>query len=394
MGGKLYVGKETEQPDRNRSANIVLELVAPFKYTGRTIVTDRGFSCPELSMDLHEMGLNHVGTVKPCRIGIPKDMEKVDLKPKKPRNKNNNSKNKDKSNSTAQRMDNTMDQTISNVISQINNANTSGPAVETAVEPQSGFVYCKHMTLVKYHEVGKKNPCYLLSSLHRLPQLSLFDQKPTAIHFYNHHKYGVDLLDQLVKEYSTKRTNERWPMRMFYWALDIAAAQSFIAYKLANPDICKDIHYRKKFLLTLALRLLHPINKKRREDVKCNGHLKNVYQLEHNMRKMMRTVPVNRSLTIDQLENFHRRVEPVQIQCVPRRLSYSESNKNKRMQGRKYCFKYPSCGKGGRGKVTCLQCDSTCCPKHRVCVECGRVRECCKKHKKQKDACVDCYKDM
>lgn len=72
-------------------------------------------------------------------------------------------------------------------------------------------------------------------------------------------------MDQMAKNYSTVRTARRWPMRMFFWLLDVAIISAYIAYKIANPDLDEKDKSRRLFHQRLAIRLMKP-NIRRREN--------------------------------------------------------------------------------------------------------------------------------
>ena len=46
---------------------------------------------------------------------------------------------------------------------------------------------------------------------------------PEMIEFYNLTKGGVDVLDKLCHDKTTKGSTNRWPMRYFFGILDISA---------------------------------------------------------------------------------------------------------------------------------------------------------------------------
>lgn len=58
--------------------------------------------------------------------------------------------------------------------------------------------------------------------------------KPEIILHYNRTKAGVDVADQMVGTYSCQRFSFRWPMKIFYAILDIAALNSWLLWKYNN----------------------------------------------------------------------------------------------------------------------------------------------------------------
>ena len=71
------------------------------------------------------------------------------------------------------------------------------------------FGFTENLTLVSYFN-GKK--CVLLlSSLHKQPQIDEKNKKkPQIIRFYNERKYGVDIIDKMIGQYTTRRATRRW----------------------------------------------------------------------------------------------------------------------------------------------------------------------------------------
>ncbi|XP_040565532.1 uncharacterized protein [Lepeophtheirus salmonis] len=53
---------------------------------------------------------------------------------------------------------------------------------------------------------------------------------PESIQYYNETKYGVDILDQMARLYSTKMSSRRLPLQVFYNILDFAGINAVILY--------------------------------------------------------------------------------------------------------------------------------------------------------------------
>ena len=51
--------------------------------------------------------------------------------------------------------------------------------------------------------------------------------------FYNFTTLGVDVLDQMAREYTVNASSRKWPVQFFYSILDLAAINAHILYKLA-----------------------------------------------------------------------------------------------------------------------------------------------------------------
>ena len=76
-------------------------------------------------------------------------------------------------------------------------------------------------------------------------------KKPNVIHFYNHTKCGVDNVDQMLRQLSTRCQTRRWPVSVFYNVLDMCALNAWIVYKLVN----KSEITRRDFQLSLLKEL-------------------------------------------------------------------------------------------------------------------------------------------
>ena len=49
--------------------------------------------------------------------------------------------------------------------------------------------------------------------------------------FFNKTKCGVDVTDQMARQYSVKAGTRRWPVAVFYNILDLAGINAFVLYK-------------------------------------------------------------------------------------------------------------------------------------------------------------------
>ena len=104
----------------------------------------------------------------------------------------------------------------------------------------------------------------MLSSLHYSEDTDQTPPfKPKMIIDYNKSKSGVDSLDQVVKNYSCRRSSSRWPLQIFYWILDVAAYNASVCYMQENPTIFQGSQKRRKFLLQLSEELVLPQIKRR-----------------------------------------------------------------------------------------------------------------------------------
>ena len=56
--------------------------------------------------------------------------------------------------------------------------------------------------------------------------------------YHNKTKYGVDVADQMARQYSVKCASRRWPLHVFFNIIDLAIINSWILYKkIARSNI-------------------------------------------------------------------------------------------------------------------------------------------------------------
>lgn len=172
---QVYTGKEGNNPERNQAARVVRDLSAPFLDSGRNITMDNFFTGIQLADELLARRTTVVGTLRKNKRDIPAAF--VDCK---------------------------------------------GRTI-----PSTMFAFSDQLTICSY--CPKKNKAIvMLSSMHHDAAISEDHpaKKPDIILTYNETKSGVDNLDKLVREYSTKCSTRRWPLVLFLSWVDIAAYNS------------------------------------------------------------------------------------------------------------------------------------------------------------------------
>lgn len=88
------------------------------------------------------------------------------------------------------------------------------------------------LTLTQY-QCKRNKFVLLLSSLHRDVVISEENnpkRKPDTVLQYNKEKVGVDILDCMLRRYSTKSASCRWPI-VFYNIIDMCVINSWIVYR-------------------------------------------------------------------------------------------------------------------------------------------------------------------
>ena len=88
--------------------------------------------------------------------------------------------------------------------------------------------------------VQEKKSVNLISTMHNAPSIDQSKKKkPCIIHFYNKNKVGVDVVDQMLRQYSTHTASRRRPFAVWTNILDIAALNLWVVYWAAEVNKVK-----------------------------------------------------------------------------------------------------------------------------------------------------------
>lgn len=148
-------------------------------------------------------------------------------------------------------------------------------ANSSKLEHSSMFGFTEHMTLVSYAVI------LLSTEFYDKKVIPNMDNKPEIIIHYNDIKSVVDSGDG---EYSCVRITRRCPFRIFMELLDIAALNSYIIWRIKNPDLEKNNPgKRRMFLQNLILELSTPC---------VEGRAQNPSRLHKHVLDAMETVGV------------------------------------------------------------------------------------------------------
>ncbi|XP_032402522.1 uncharacterized protein LOC116708688 [Xiphophorus hellerii] len=194
-----YLGKDPNRPSGERlSETVVMRLMEPFMDKGRTVTTDNFFTSLSLAQRLLSRKTTILGTVNERSREIPQ---------------------------SARQMDRT--------------------EFTTQVFSTTGA------TLTVYAPKRKK-AVYVLSSMHSVVETEdTTKRKPNTVTDYNKTKCGVDVMDQMVREYSVRAGTRRWPVAVFYNMIDMAALNAHVLYQA-----CIGVQERRvDFLVELAKEL-------------------------------------------------------------------------------------------------------------------------------------------
>lgn len=198
--GIPYIGKEQDKRKKGDiplPAKYVIQLTDSLQGSKRNITADNWFASLELTDELLQRKLTFVGTLRKNKPQIPPFL------------------------------------------------------LSTAPAGSARFAYQDDKMLVSYSP--KKNKCVLLiSSMHFKGEINEQTKKPEIVELYNLTKGGVDVLDKLCHDKTTKRKTRRWPLRYFYGVLDIAAVNTYVLYKLNRAEEYFPKDARNYFLKKLA----------------------------------------------------------------------------------------------------------------------------------------------
>ncbi|XP_066961886.1 piggyBac transposable element-derived protein 4-like [Macrobrachium rosenbergii] len=218
VNGFPYLGKDAHRPsNQSLSEFVVLQLMDPFLGKGRNVTTDNFFTSVKLAEQLEKKKTSIIGTMNRIRREIP-------------------------------------------------------PEIKTCKAPLHSTKILKNnnMTLTVYQGKTNKN-VLLLSTVHKNVSVSEEGKKiPDSVKYYNETKYGVDIIDQMARLYSTKVSSRRWPLQMFYNVLDLAGINAHIVYK----EVTGKKVSRSEFILHLVEELQMKDTAEERPNVATTGFLK------------------------------------------------------------------------------------------------------------------------
>ncbi|XP_068214087.1 piggyBac transposable element-derived protein 4-like [Palaemon carinicauda] len=180
-----YLGNdEFRQVNRPLSTHVVLRLMEPFTGKGRNVTTDNFFTSLQLAEHLKAKNTSIVGPMNKARREIPSQMK-----------------------------------------------SWKGQLYDTLLLKNKGTTLAKPQS-------KKNKTVFILSSLHRT--VSIGDgqkKKPETVVYYNATTFGVDVLDQMARNYSARCPSRRWPGRVFYDILDLPSINAWILYSEVTEEL-------------------------------------------------------------------------------------------------------------------------------------------------------------
>ena len=202
----MYTGKLSEEncdptlEGQNQGYKVVMALVKPYLNKGHHVYFDNLFTSLKLLEDLHQQKTYATGTVRQNRKGYPNDLKTAKLK------------------------------------------------TGDFIEQQKGSVIAtkwhdkKEVTLMTTITDGNTDPL-TINRRSKIPDKREV-QMPQVVHSYNKNMCGVDLSDQLRQYYSCGRRSKKYWKYMFWFIVDIAINNAYIASKGQLDDIGKQFYFR------------------------------------------------------------------------------------------------------------------------------------------------------
>ena len=213
---EIYCGKRNGVREKDQGENVVLRLLDGFYLQGLNITCDNFFTTYSLARKLIAKKMTIVGTIRKNRKELP--------------------------------------------------------PIQNIIPGQSEYFQSDGVTLLQF--APKKNKqVHLLSTFHN-NQFQTESTKPEIVDFYNKTKGGVDCMDMMINNYTTKRISRRWPMTCFYNIIDIALLNSYIVFKDIFPSFFpKNCKPRRYFIDLVAISMIETNTEETKE---CSSIAKKV----------------------------------------------------------------------------------------------------------------------
>lgn len=191
---KPHTGKDDERV-HSLGTHVVMSLMQPYLQRGYNVTVDNFFTSRELSEKLVQKRTSIVGTIRLNRRELP-------------------------------------------------------PATPLKLH-ESAFYTSGSMNLVRYQTKQRKTVA-VLSTLHKGASCQEDGKrKPKSVLYYNENKCGVDMLDSMCRQMSTKAACRRWTLSVFFNILDLAAINAWIIFKKKTGSSIS----RRQFLYNLSQEL-------------------------------------------------------------------------------------------------------------------------------------------
>ena len=230
--GFPYLGSDdTRPPDIQMAHHVVKQLIDPYRHGGYNITLDNFFTSKKLAIDCLSNNITIIGTVRNNRRELPANIAQL--------------------------------------------SHSTGLHTTLSFE-SDGCV------LTTYKSKRNKS-VHLFSTYHTNIEFYGPKNKPSTVIDYNKTKYGVDVIDQMARNYSCKISGRRWPLQVFCNVLDLAAINAFTLFTSVTGATIS----RRRSLLQLVSEIVDlqvPVNeriadiggqtltRKKCQIMKCSGN--------------------------------------------------------------------------------------------------------------------------
>ncbi|XP_016521942.1 piggyBac transposable element-derived protein 4-like [Poecilia formosa] len=190
---QIYSGRTLQPSGKGMSFDVVMSLIKKsYLGSGYHIYCDNFYTSPTLFSHLYELGFGACGTFRSTRIGVPKTTKNA-LTKKSPRGS----------------------------IRWIR----EGP-----------LIFVKWMNMREVSICSTLHTAFSGDTIKRMEKVKGKLQElefpvPPAVMDYNRYMGGVDLSDQLIGSYSSRRKSRKWYMTILHHFIDIAVTNSYLLHK-------------------------------------------------------------------------------------------------------------------------------------------------------------------
>lgn len=188
----------------------------------------------------------------------------------------------------------------------------------------------------------------MLSTMHTKPVTEpTTAAKPEIITYYNQTKGGVDNMDKLLGEYTSKRRTCRWPLALFFNIIDVAALAAYIVYMEYNAQFISTDR-RRLFLKDLSFELC-------KDNIERRAKNSNVIKIDSTRSAIQ--VVLGRDISTTAVTNVETRDKNGRIAVVGSCYLCSKLTKKQRKTRKacKNCFK-PICNEHSINRPICNNC--------------------------------------
>lgn len=198
INGFPYLGKdESREPSVPLGEFVTMKLAKPYVGCGRNITTDNFFTSLPLATKLLAKKTTIVGTIRANRKELPR-------------------------------------------LAKLKNDDMALFSTK---------LYRSNNCMLTVYKAKPRKKVLILSSMHNSVQIEKNNARtPETIQLYNSTKFGVDVTDQMARNYSVKSKSRRWPLQVFFYILDLAGINAWVLYKETTGGEIT----RQEFLFQLA----------------------------------------------------------------------------------------------------------------------------------------------